>query len=105
MGCIREARHRAAPGELHLTSLFGATPNASDYVLEPYLTTDGRYAYKQGLISLYSDVAAIEKEFDDRGRIARIKQGIEAALVDINNIAVSKGESKVWDDRNVGRQF
>lgn len=102
---LRRERKRAGPGELHLTSLFGATPNASDYLLEPFLTTEGRWAYKQGLISLLRDVSKLEGACEDGGRIARIRKGIESALTDINNLALAKNETKVWDDRHVGRQF
>ena len=105
MDRIRVARKRAGPGELHLTSLFGATPNAADYVMEPYLTTAGRAAYKQGLIELYRDVARLEGACQDNGRIARIQKGIESALVDINNVAHAKNETKVFDDSQVGRRF
>ena len=102
---IHAGRKRPPPGELHLTSLFGASPNASDYLMEPFLTTEGRLACKEGLVSIYMEVLKIENDFADNGRIARIKKGIEGALVDINNIAASKGETKVWDDRHVGRLF
>jgi hypothetical protein len=94
-----------APGELHLTNLFGASPGAAQYLMEPYLNTNGRLRYKQGLISVYKDLLKIEDGFDDRGRISRIKQGISETLVDINNIAQSKKETQVWDDQRVGRQF
>ena len=94
-----------APGELHLTNLFGASPGAAQYLMEPYLNTNGRLRYKQGLISVYKDLLTIEDGFDDRGRISRIKQGISETLVDINNIAQSKKETQVWDDQRVGRQF
>jgi hypothetical protein len=102
---LKTARRRAGPGELHLTSLFGATPNAADYVMEPYLTADGRYAYKQGLVQLYKDIQGIEQDLDDNGRVSRIKQGIEAALADINNVALAKGEKKTADDSHVNRLF
>jgi hypothetical protein len=102
---IRTTRKRPVPGELHLTSLFGASPNAADYVAEPYLTKEGRLAYKQGLIAIYKELLAIENDFRDDGRISRIGKGIEGALVDINNIAASTGETEVWDDRHVGRRF
>jgi len=102
---IAAARKRPVPGELHLTSLFGASPNAADYVMEPYLNTEGRLAYKQGLIAIYKDLLEIENDFRDAGRVGRIKKGIEGALIDINNVAASKAETQVWDDRHVGRRF
>lgn len=96
---------RPAPGELHLTNLFGASPGAAQYLMEPYLNATGRLRYKQGLISVYKDLLTIEDAFDDRGRIPRIKQGIAETLVDLNNIAQCKKETEVWDDQKVGRQF
>jgi hypothetical protein len=96
---------RPAPGELHLTNLFGASPGAAQYLMEPYLNETGRLRYKQGLISVYKDLLTIEDGFDDRGRIPRIKQGISETLVDLNNIAQCKKETQVWDDQKVGRQF
>jgi hypothetical protein len=93
------------PGELHLTNLFGASPGSASYLMEPLLDTNGRLHYKQGLIALYNDVAQIESEFEDQGRIRRIRQGIDEALADINNIAQSKNEKQVWDDQNVGLQY
>jgi hypothetical protein len=102
---ISAVRKRPQPGELHLTSLFGASPNAADYLSDPFLDTDGRYAYKQTLVGSLRDLAGIADQFSDGGRILRIKRGMEEALVDINNIALAKGETKVWDDRNVNRLF
>jgi hypothetical protein len=102
---ILEKDNRGAPGELHLTNLFGASPGAATYLMEPFLNTEGRLKYKEALVALLKDISKIEQDFNDNGRIVRIKQGISAALVDINNIASSKDEKQVWDDQHVGRQF
>ena len=99
------ARKRPQPGELHLTSLFGASPNQADYLLDPFLDTKGRLAYKHALVSILKDVLALEGQFDDNGRLSRIRRGLESALADINNIAFVKGETAVWDDRKVGSLF
>jgi hypothetical protein len=99
---IRAARKRPEPGELYLTRLHGTSPSEASYLLEPYLDTNGRLAYKRTLVCLLQDLHGIEGQFDDDGRLARIKKGIEGALVDINNIAFAKGETSVWEDRNVG---
>lgn len=93
------------PGELHLETIFGASPGAAIYLMEPYLDTAGRMNYKQGLVTIYKDILRIEKQFTDGGRIGRIKQGIEEAVVDINNIAMAKNENAVWNDQRVGLQF
>src|SRR5215469_384494 len=102
---IQEALKAPPPGELHLMNLFGATPGASVYLLEPFLDMQGRLKYKEGLISVYKEISAIDGEFEDGSRIARMKQGIAETLVDINNIAKSKNESDVWDDQRVGRKY
>jgi len=93
------------PGELHLASLFGATPGAARYLMEPYLDSEGRRAYKQGLVSILKDILAIQGDFDDKGRMERIKRGIEETLVDVNNVAMAKNEKQIWDDSQVGRRF
>ncbi|HET6216664.1 MAG TPA: hypothetical protein VFE27_06560 [Acidobacteriaceae bacterium] len=102
---MREDPKVGLPGELHLTNLFGASPGAAQYLIDPYLDTKGRLQYKQGLISIFKQLVEIEDDFDDNGRIGRIKFGISETLVDINNIARSKNENQVWDDQQVGRQF
>ena len=102
---VNQSQELPRPGELHLTNLFGATPGSASYLMEPFLDTNGRLRYKEGLISIYKEISKIENDLNDKGRIGRIKQGIEGALVDINNIAMSKGEKQVWDDQHVGRQF
>ena len=93
------------PGELHLTNLFGASPGAASYLMEPLLDTNGRLGYKQGLTEIFKDISRIEYDFNDHGRISRIKQGIDEALTDINNIAMAKDEKQVWDDQKVGLQY
>src|SRR5262249_5338213 len=102
---ILEKQKTPMPGELHLTNLFGASPSPATYLMEPYLDTSGRQRYKAALVSLLKDVQAIEDDFNDGGRIGRMKRGISGALGDINNIAMSKDEKNVWDDQQVNRQF
>ena len=102
---ILAAQKAPMPGELHLMNLFGSTPGAATYLLEPFLDTGGRGNYKQGLVSVFKEIEAIEDSFNDDGRIARIKHGISETLVDINNIARCKNEKAVWDDSQVGRKF
>ena len=101
-----QAQHKTPPpGELHLTPLFGATPGPATYLMEPYLDSEGRGAYKEGLASILKEIFEIEGEFEDNGRMERIKRSIEEALVDINNISMARGEKQVWDDSRVGRRF
>ena len=102
---IVAAQKAPEPGELHLMNLFGATPGAATYLMEPYLDTNGRLKYKLGLTEILKDLLTIESDFNDHGRIARIEHGISETLVDINNIAMCKGEKQVWDDQQFGRKF
>lgn len=102
---IEEGTKRPPPGELQLTNLFGASPGPSEYLMDPYLDTQGRLKYKQGLVSVFKEISMIEDEFNDDEKISRIKEGISEALVDINNIAKCKNESAVWDDQQVGQQY
>ena len=73
--------------------------------MNPFLDTEGRRAYKAGLVSLLKDIFNVEQHFSDNGRLGRIKDAIEHPLMTINNIAFSKGEKDVWDDMNVGKLF
>jgi hypothetical protein len=102
---IQEAIKRPPPSNFHITNSFGASPGAAEYLIEPYLDTSGRLNYKNALIEIYREVLNIERDFNDQGRIGRIKQGIGEALVDLNNIAMCKDEKRVWDDRNVRLQY
>ena len=65
---------------------------------EPYLDTEGRIAYKEGLVSILKDISKIENDFRDEGRIKRIQKCISNVLVDINNIGMVNNETKVWRD-------
>ena len=102
---IAEFTKRPAASNLHITNSFGASPGAAEYMMEPYLDTSGRLNYKEALVGMYADLLTIQHDFNDQGRIGRIKHAIEEALVDINNIAVCKNEKQVWDDQSVGLQY
>jgi hypothetical protein len=102
---IAEFTGRPAPSNFHITNSFGATPGAAEYLMEPYLDTSGRLKYKRALVEMYTNLEAIQGDFEDKGRIRDIKRGIAEALVDINNISYCKNEAQVWDDRKVGLQY
>ena len=95
---IQEQRKIPPPGELHLTTLFGVSPGAATYLTEPFLDTEGRIAYKEGLVSILKDISKIENDFRDEGRIKRIQKCISNTLLDINTIGMAKNEIKVWKD-------
>jgi hypothetical protein len=99
---ISEHQKSPPPGELHLTTLFGVSPGAATYLMEPFLNTEGRLAYKSGLVSILKDVRALESDCLDDGRLKRIQQCISNTLLDINTIAMVKNETKVWKDSPMG---
>jgi hypothetical protein len=70
--------------------------------MEPFLNTEGRLAYKSGLVSILKDVRALENDCSDDGRLRRIQQCISNTLLDINTIAMVKNETKVWKDSPMG---
>jgi hypothetical protein len=92
------AKKQPLPGEMDLSRMGGLSPGPANYLMDPLLDTDGRLKYKQGLIAVFKDLSAIKGEFNDQGRINRIKRGITEALVDINSIAMCKDETVVWRD-------
>lgn len=96
---ITPKRKTPPPGEVHLTTIKGDTPGPAVYLTEPFLDTEGRMAYKQGLVSILKDILKIENDFRDGGRIKRIQKCIHNALLDINNIGMAKNETKVLSDR------
>ena len=102
---IEEAHHAPPPGELHATPLFGASPGPADYLSEPFLVTEGRAAYKSGLIACLKDVQKLDGQCNDDGRIKRIETCLINALGDLSTMAYGKGEGAVWNDSQVGRQF
>ncbi len=96
---------RPQPSNLRLAPPFGASPGPTTYLMDPFLDTKGRRAYKGGLVSILKDILSIEQRFSDNGRLGRIKDAIEHTLMAINNIAFCKGERDVWDDMDVGKQY
>ena len=78
--------------------MLGVSPGPATYLTEPFIDTEGRIAYKEGLVSILKDISKIENDFRDEGRIKRIQKCISSALIDINNIGMAKNEMKVWKD-------
>lgn len=95
---ILKEQKMPAPGELHLCYLLGSSPSPVACLDEPFLTMEGRAAYKKGLTECLNDLQGIENKFSDMGRIKRIKTCIINALTDINTISYIKQEKKVWND-------
>jgi hypothetical protein len=90
---FRAVHNTQPPGEFKLNDvLWGHSPDAALYLLEPYLNAEGRQAYKVGLKAILKDLAAIEGDFDDGGRIRRMQRGIIITLSLINTVRACKNE-------------
>jgi len=90
---FRAVHNSQPPGEFKLNDvLWGRSPDAALYLLEPYLDAEGRQAYKVGLKAILKDLAAIEGDFNDGGRIGRIRRGIIITLSLINTVRACKNE-------------
>jgi hypothetical protein len=82
------------PGEFYLNeALFGDSPGPPTFLMEPYLSAEGRRRYRTELMSLLRDLASIEGRFDDGGRIQRIRRGMIITLNLIDTIRACKGEA------------
>jgi hypothetical protein len=81
------------PGELHLAPLFGDSPGGPTYLSEPFLDREGRKAYREALLAAYSTIESCDGQFNDDGRIARLKQCLIGAISDLDTLRLGKGES------------
>jgi len=81
------------PGEFCLGPLFNTSPDPAAYLMEPFLTADGRLALKEGLKAALRDLAAIQDEFHDHGRMARLKRSIGVMCQLLTSIMLAKGEA------------
>lgn len=87
----------APPGEFKLNdALWGTFPGPATYLMEPYLITEGRIAFKKGLVSILKDLSEIKDSFENNGRIRKIERGITITLNLINTICACKDEQ--WRD-------
>ena len=86
------ARGTPMPGEIHLTDLFGAAPGPARYLMEPFLTADGRRAYKRQLVTLLKDLERLEGMLDDGGRLERMRRGMAFTLNLVDTIRCCKSE-------------
>jgi hypothetical protein len=88
-----EKVHKAPPpGEQHVAPLFGDSPGAPIYLMEPFLDENGRKNYRKALLSLSAKLDGIDSQFNDNGRIGRMKECLINAIQDIDTIASSKGQ-------------
>ncbi len=90
---FRATHNTQPPGEFKINDgLWGFSPDPALYLVEPYLTAEGRQVYKLALKVILKELAAIERSFADGGRIRRIQRGITITLSMINTIRACKNE-------------
>ncbi|MGC8644059.1 MAG: hypothetical protein ACP5XB_29720, partial [Isosphaeraceae bacterium] len=77
---------RSMPGELHLTDLFGTSPGPAHYLLEPFLDAAGRREYKKELLDILKDLASLQGNCNDAGRLKRIEQAITVMLMIVETL-------------------
>ncbi len=87
------AQGRSMPGELHLTDLFGTSPGPAHFLMEPFLNSDGRRDYKKGLLGILKNLASLESQCADGGRLGRIQKSITVTLMILESIRAARKES------------
>jgi len=94
---LKELPAYPGPGECHIawTVGLGAEASASPvYILEPFLTDNGRALYAKGLSTCLKKVCEIENDFDDNGRIQRLKDSIYHTLDDVITVSYARETAK-----------
>lgn len=81
----REHPERAIPGELFLEPLLGSEPGFPVY-LAVHMTREGRQSYRRELHDLRSMVSALDRGFNDNGRIERIERCMDNVLEDLDTV-------------------
>jgi len=83
--------------EFYIDELFGNSPGPAGYFEDIYLGgPDGRLEYKKGLVSILKDLPKIETDFNDNGRVEKLKRSIIVTLTLLNTFAQGRGEAKVY---------
>jgi hypothetical protein len=83
--------------EFYMDELFGNSPGPAGYLEDLYLGgPDGRLAYKKGLASILKILPEIENDFNDHGRVEKIKRSIIFTLMLVNTFSQGRNELKVY---------
>jgi hypothetical protein len=77
-------------------ALFGTSPDPAMYLMEPYLTPEGRQQYKAALVKSLATLDDIRHAFDDDGRIERMRRCLIVSCHVLNTVIAAKGE-KGWN--------
>ena len=71
---FRKAWRIGIPGEFKLDQgLWGTSPGPATYLKEPCLDARGRKEYRKGLVAILVELAKLEGQCDDGGRLANIQ--------------------------------
>jgi hypothetical protein len=81
----KENRERAIPGELFLEPLLGDSPGFPAY-LAVQMTNEGRTHYKGELQAIFHSLTKMKNDFNDSGRLIRIKECINGVTRDIDAV-------------------
>ena len=73
-------------------ALFGTSPDPAMYLLEPYLTPEGRQLYKAALRTSLTLLDSVRHDFDDQGRIERMRRCLIMSCHLLNSVIAAKGE-------------
>lgn len=93
---FKEQHKAEMPGEFTVGVLFNTCPDPATFLVEPFLDAPGRAACKAGLKGALRDLAAIEGDFQDAGRIERMTRSISVMLHLLTTVMLMKGEA--WAD-------
>lgn len=61
--------------------------------MEPFLNSDGRRNYKKSLVGILKNLASLEGQCADGGRLARIQRSITVTLMILESIQAARKES------------
>ncbi len=93
---FRDAHGYEMPGQFIVGTLVNTSPDAALHLAEPYLDAAGRASYRQALRTALADLAALEGEFDDDGRLARMARCLAMTHHLLATLMLGRGEP--WRD-------
>jgi hypothetical protein len=91
---FREQQRMEMPGEFCLGPLFGTSPDPAAFLLEPYLTTDGRRDLGHGLRTALRDMAGLDGQFRDGGRLVRMQRAVQVMCQLLATAMAALGEGR-----------
>ncbi|MFA6107979.1 MAG: hypothetical protein WDA75_04330 [Candidatus Latescibacterota bacterium] len=89
---FRDEQGMEMPGEFCLGPLFGTSPDPAAFLLEPYLTADGRRNLRQGLLAALRDLSGLDGQFQDQGRLARMQRAVQVMCQLLATAMAARGE-------------